>query len=58
MTGYLEFHIIILTGGHHGDTIHTVGIIGIVDGITFMVGIATMDKVGEQIMLLIFTEEE
>ena len=58
MTGYGEFHTSSHTAGHHGDIIDTVGIIGTVDGITTTVGTTTMDRVGEEVMLLIYTVEE
>jgi choline-glycine betaine transporter len=58
MTGYGEFHISSHTAGHRGDLIDTVGIIGTVDGITTTVGTTTMDRVGEEVMLLIYTVEE
>ena len=55
---------VLLIGGHHLDMIDgdmestTVGIITGGDTITTTVGTITMDRVGEEVMLLIHTEEE
>ena len=53
--GTLGEHLI---GGHLGAIVDTVGIIGTMDGIVTMVGIHTIDRVGEEVILLMYTEEE